>query len=158
EPDGRKRPCCRRRRCGPRSRPADQGARARKHRTGRVRRRDPGSGSRQRPQQRDSVRAVLRDGAAAGRDRRSGDAPADRRVRRPRPLPARLAAGRPAARRRVRQPRRPRARRRGHRLHRPAVVAGVQPRRLGHHRRGRRAPVRHGGSAAPPAPGGRPWL
>ena len=52
---------------------------------------------------------------------------------------ARLAAGRAADRRRAREPRRPGPRRRGHRLHRPAAVADLQPGRPRDH--GRSAPA-----------------
>ena len=61
--------------------------------------------------------------------------------------PARLAARRPAAGRRRREPDRPRPAGRGHRLHRPGAVAGLQRGRRRDHLRGAVAGLRARGAA-----------
>ncbi|CAA9482949.1 MAG: Lipoprotein signal peptidase, partial [uncultured Solirubrobacteraceae bacterium] len=142
---------------GPRRRPADQGAGPVEHRPRRRRRAGGRRGPGQRAQLGHRLRAVLRRRAVAGAGGRDRDARPRGDLRDPRRHSAGVAAGRPAAGRRAGQPRRPRARGRGDRLHRSALLAGVQPRRLGDHRGGARAALRHGGPAAAPARGGA-WL
>ena len=61
-----------------------------------------------------------------------------------------VARRRPAGRRRARQPRRSDLRRRGHRLHRPAALAGLQRRRHRDHARRRRDRVRRARAGARP--------